>query len=79
MFGKKKNDGATLEAFATAYIADKNAKAKVIIAQAIEETENKFDRAYADGLIEMAYNLEVLTMNERASLKELLYKKVLKK
>lgn len=53
------------------------AKAIKLIEAAIEETENKSDRAYATGLIEMAYELEVITMNERAEYKEVLYSKEL--
>lgn len=60
-------------------MADLNASAKVIIAKSIAEVENKHDRAYATGLIEMAYELEIITMNERAALKEKLYSMQLKK
>lgn len=49
-------------------------KAKELIEAAIKETENKNDRAYATGLIEMAYELGAITMNERADYKSELYK-----
>ena len=63
MFGKRK-DGA---------------QAKALIEAAITETETKCDRAYATGLIDMAYALEFITMNERAAYSEKLYKMELKK
>lgn len=64
MFGKKKVDGA---------------QAQELIAEAIADTDNKCDRAYATGLIEMAFALGAITMNERAALKEKLYAKELVK
>lgn len=57
---------------------DKSTQAKAFIASAIEETETKGDRAYATGAIELAYELELITMNERAALKEKLYQIKLK-
>lgn len=60
MFGKKKLDTPL---------------AKKLIEDAIQDTENKSDRAYADGLIEMAYELGAITMNERAAYKTTLYTK----
>lgn len=72
MFTKKKDNGAAAS-FATAYIADKNAQAKAVIAQAIAEIETAQDRAYATGMIELAYELQIITMNERAALKTKAY------
>lgn len=67
MFGKKKKNDA-LEMMIAARIIEKNVQAKAMIIKAIEEQETKGDLAYTIGLIDMAYELEIITMNERAAL-----------
>lgn len=68
MFGKKKDNGAAL-----------GATAKKLITEAIDDIETKGDLAYAIGLINMAYGLEIITINERANFMELAHKKELKR
>lgn len=79
MFGKKKDTGADVEAIVTAYVADRNAKAKIVIAEALNDLETKGDLAYTIGLIDMAYKLNIITMNERAAFSEEAHKKELKR
>ena len=61
------------------YLSDIKPKAKALIEATIRETETKSDRAYATGLIEMAYELKAITLNEQAAYKEALYRLELKK
>ena len=49
-------------------------KALALINEAFADLETKGDRAYLTGLIEMAFALGAITLNERANLKDRAYK-----
>ena len=61
------------------YLSDVMPKAKALIEETLKDIESASDRAYATGLIDMAFELKTITLKQKTQYLAYLYSMELKK